>query len=113
MKKIKTDHPFTKKQLVKLNQELEKISNVQIGLRGTKLPGKNNYTDIQIKHNPFNLDVFLCFVDVTDADRPSSQVFKIDHEGLIDYRPRSTMNFHNFADKIYFFNTLTPINFEL
>lgn len=111
MRKVKTNHPFSKKQLLKLNVELKKISEVQIvALRGPQIPGKNNnYTDIEILHSPFGLDVFLSYMDITNPDRPKSYLIKIDTTGAVDYEARKNMDFNSLADRVTFFNSLTPV----
>lgn len=114
MKKVKTNHPFSKSQLSKLNEELKKISNVEIAaLRGVAIPGKNNnYTDIKILHSPYLLDVFLSYMDITDPDRPKSFMLKIDTTGKVDNEVRQTMTFDTLADRVSFFNSLVPVELQ-
>lgn len=111
MKKVKTNHPFSKKQLLKLNEELKKISSVQVvALRGAAIPGKNNdYTDIKVLHSPFMLDIFLSYMDVSIPDRPSSFMLKIDTAGNVDSEVRQNMAFNSLADRVTFFNSLVPV----
>ena len=111
MKKVKTNHPFTKKQLMKLNEELLKISTVQVvALRGAAIPGKNNdYTDIRVMHSPFMLDVFLSYMDISIPDRPRSVMLKIDTTGKVDFHARQNMSFNSLADRVSFFNSLIPV----
>lgn len=111
MKKVKTNHPFSKKQLLKLNEELKKISSVQVvALRGAAIPGKNNdYTDIMVLHSPFMLDVFLSYMDVSIPDRPRSFMLKIDTAGNVDSEVRQNMAFNSLADRVTFFNSLVSV----
>jgi hypothetical protein len=109
--KIKTNHPFTVKQLKTLNSELKKISTVQISLKGIAIPSKINYADIQILKSPFLLDVFLSFIDVTIPEQPKFNTYKIDTLGKIDYEVKKNMHFHSLADRVSFFNQLEPIEF--
>ncbi len=111
MKKVKSNHPFSKKQLLKLNEELKKISVVQvIALRGAALPGKNNdYTDIRILHSPYMLDVFLSYMDLSIPDRPRSYMIKIDTAGNVDTEVRQNMTFNTLADRVTFFKSLVPV----
>lgn len=111
MKKVKTNHPFSKKQLLKLNEELKKISVVQVvALRGASIPGKNNdYTDIRILHSPYLLDVFLSYMDLSIPDRPKSYMIKIDTAGNVDTEVRQNMTFNTLADRVTFFNSLVPV----
>lgn len=107
----KTDHPFTRAQLTTLNNELKKISPAQVALSGTTLPGKGNFIDIEVKHSPFMLDVFLHFTDITDPERPKSYVYGISPAGVLDKEVRATLDFKTLADRVSFFNSLEPINF--
>ncbi len=111
MKKVKTNHPFSKKQLLKLNEELKKISIVQVvALRGAAIPGENSdYTDIKVLHSPFMLDVFLSYMDVSIPDRPRSFMLKIDTAGNLDSQVRQNMVFNSLADRVTFFNSLVPV----
>ena len=111
MKKVKTNHPFSKKQLLKLNEELKKISNVQVvALRGASIPGKNNdYIDIKVLHSPFMLDVFLSYMDISIPERPRSVIIKIDTAGTVDHQARANMSFNTLADRVTFFNSLVPV----
>ena len=112
MRKVKTNHPFSKKQLLKLNEELKKISGVQVvALRGaSSIPGKNNdYTDIRVLHSPFMLDVFLSYMDLSLPDRPRSYMIKIDTAGNVDREVRGNMAFNSLADRVTFFNSLVPV----
>lgn len=111
MKKVKTNHPFSKKQLLKLNEELRKISVVQIvALRGASIPGKNNdYTDIKILHSPYLLDIFLSYMDLSIPDQPKSYMIKIDTAGNTDTEVRQNMVFNTLADRVTFFNSLVPV----
>lgn len=111
MEKIKTNHPFTVAQLKKLNEELEKISNTQIGLKGVQIPGKKNFHDIKITHSPYMLDVFLSFTDLTVPEYPKFKTFGIKTNGEIDYQVKQTLEFDSLADRVSFFNTLQPIEF--
>jgi hypothetical protein len=111
--KIKTNHTFTKAQLISLNKELQKISNNEIvALKGTKFSPKKNYIDIDILKTPFLLDVFLSFVDVSDGTSPKFEMYKIDAAGVVDYEPKKNMIFNSFADRISFFNQLEKIEFN-
>lgn len=113
--KIKSNHPFTKRQLESLNKELSKISSVEIqALRGfTDLPTQNkNITDIKILHSPFMLAVFLDFTDYSVPDHPQYETYKIDADGSIDYNIKRSMKFNSLADRVSFFNQLTPIQFN-
>jgi len=113
MATIKTNHAFTLQQLAVLNQELKKISTDKIvALRGSKIQAKENYIDIEVLHTPYMLDVFLSFVDISDAQYPKFMMYKIDSKGNIDYEPRKNMNFENLSDRVHFFNTLQPIKFN-
>lgn len=114
MKKVKTNHPFSKIQLRKLNEELKKISNVEVvALRGVSIPGKNNnFTDIKITHSPFMLDIFLSYMDLTNPDKPKSFMLKIDTAGKVDYEVRKNMIFNNLGDRVSFFNSLTPVELK-
>lgn len=110
---LKSNHAFTKQQLEILNQELQKISTDKIvALRSPKVQAKENYIDIEVLHTPYMLDVFLSFVDITDAEYPKFMMYKIDSKGSIDYEPRKNMNFETLSDRIHFFNTLQPIKFN-
>ena len=114
MKKVKTDHPFSKLQLQKLNQEIKKISNVEVvSLRGPSIPGKNgNFTDIQILHSPFLLDIFLSYMDISLPDRPRSVMIKIDTSGNVDSDARGKMTFNSLADRVSFFSSLIPVELK-
>lgn len=111
MRKIKTNHPFSRKQLETLNEELQKISNVEIvALRGPGIPGKSNdFTDIKITHSPYLLDIFLSYMDISNPDRPKSYMIKIDTSGNVDRNVRQTMSFNTLADRVSFFNSLLPV----
>lgn len=111
MRKVKTNHPFSRPQLIKLNEELKKISKVEIAaLRGAAIPGKNNnYTDIKVLHSPYLLDVFLSYMDITHPDRPKSYMMKIDTTGKVDYQVRQSMTFETLSDRVSFFNSLVPV----
>lgn len=114
MKKVETNHPFSKTQLLKLNEELKKISNIQVvALRGEGIPGKNNnYTDIRVLHSPFMLDVFLSYMDLSNPDQPKSFMLKIDTKGKVDHQARSSMSFNSLADRVTFFNSLVPVELK-
>ena len=114
MKKVKTNHPFSRKQLLKLNEELKKVSEVEVvGLRGPRIPGKNDdYADIQILHSPFMLDVFLSYMDISNPDRPKSFMLKIDTAGNVDREVRQNMTFNTLADRVSFFNALSPVELK-
>lgn len=110
---IKTNHPFTKKQLEVLNSELKRISDNKISvLRGFKFSAKENYTDIEISHSPFNLDVFLSFMDITLGDNPKSEFYAISPSGKIDKNIRQNLEFENLSDRVHFFNNLIPVKFK-
>ncbi|TYB78348.1 hypothetical protein [Bizionia myxarmorum] len=112
-KQLKSDHPFTAFQLKALNAELQKISNLQIvALRGVSKSQISNYTDIEIKHSPYLLDVFLSFIDISVPDQPKSFLYKIATDGKVDYNARSSMSFNSLSDRVSFFNLLTPVNFK-
>jgi predicted transport protein len=113
MNKIKTDHPFTVKQLTALNKELKKVSNTEISvLRGVNIPAKENYADVDVLHSPFTLDVFLSFMDLTIPSNPKSEIYSISTTGKVDYKVRLNMKFHNFSDRIHFFNNLFSVEFK-
>lgn len=109
---IKTNHAFTKAQLIALNSELSKISeNEIVALKGVKITGKKNFIDINILSSNYSLDVFLSFIDISTPDFPIFEMYKIDSAGKIDYHPKKNMEFNSFADRISFFNELQPIKF--
>lgn len=114
MKTVKTNHPFTKAQLQSLNKELQKISTVKVvpAMRGKKLPALNNYADIQVKHSPFSLDVYLSFMDFSTPDYPKSQLYQIDAKGNVNKNIRSEMNFDTLSDRVSYFGNLEPIDFN-
>lgn len=113
MRKVKTNHPFSRPQLLKLNEELKKISNVEIAALRGSIPGKNNnYTDIKVLHSPYLLDVFLSFLDITVPDRPKSFMMKIDTAGKVDHQVRQTMTFETLSDRVSFFNSLIPVELK-
>ena len=114
-KKIKSDHPFTKKQLAALNKEVQKLTDVEItGMKGVKrsLPETSgNYTDIKVLHSPYILDVFLEFTDISDPDYPKFETYKIDANGEVDYFVKRNMEFDSLSDRVAFFNELMPVKF--
>ncbi len=114
MKKVKSNHPFSKVQLQKLNEELKKVADVEVvALRGPAIPGKNNnFTDIQVLHSPYMLDVFLSYMDLSIPDRPKSFMLKIDTAGKIDHDVRSKMSFNSLADRVSFFNSLVAVELK-
>jgi hypothetical protein len=112
--KIKSDHPFTKAQLISLNSELEKISPAQIfGMNTTSIPSLNDdFMGIEIKHTFYDLNVYLSFMNVVDPDYPKSQLYQINSKGEIDKNIRANLEFESFSDRISYFANLEPIKFE-
>lgn len=112
-KKIKTNHAFTKKQLEALNKELQKISPNQIkGLKGVNIKAKKDFTEIKVLKSAYLLDVFLSFLDITDADYPKYRMYKISSSGEVNYEAKKSLEFNNFSDRISFFNELEEIKFH-
>lgn len=113
--KIKSNHPFTKAQLVTLNKELNKISKATVvpAMRGTTLPALNdNFLDIQVLHTAYGLEIYLSFIDVTNSDYPKSNLYQIDAKGNLDKDIRKTLEFDSLADRVNYFSNLEPINFK-
>jgi hypothetical protein len=112
--KIKANHPFTSKQLKRLNEELKKISDLQVvGMKGTKLPsGKKYYADIEVKSTPFSLDIYLSFTNLTESNYPKSELWQIDSKGILNKNIRAEMEFDTLADRISFFANLESIDFK-
>lgn len=110
---LKSDHPFTAKQLTALNKELEKLTDVEIiPMRGTDIPQtKPDIIDIEIKHSPYIADVFLEFTDITNPEHPKYETYKIGADGKVDYFVKRNMKFNSLPDKVSFFNSLMPIKF--
>lgn len=113
VQKIKSNHPFSTKQLYSLNQELQKISETQIiSLRGITIPAKKNYSDIKILKSPYYLSVFLSFIDISDSTNPKFKMYSISIDGTVDYEVKQNMTFNNLSDRITFFNELEKIEFN-
>lgn len=112
MDKIKTNHPFTVKQLKSLNDELKKISNTQIiSTRGLNIPGTNFIQDIKILRSSYLLDVFLTFTDMSVPEYPKFEAYGIDCKGTVNKSVKQTMKFETLSDRVHFFNNLQPIEF--
>jgi hypothetical protein len=111
--KIKSNHPFSVIQLSVLNKELKKISNFEVvSLKGISISGKKNFADINVLKSPYSLDVFLAFTDVSIAERPKYNTIKIGINGDVDYDTKRNLEFNNLADRVSFFNSLEPIEFN-
>jgi len=110
MEKIKTTHPFSKKQLQTLNKELQKISPAQIGLNG--LPTKQDFQDIKIMKSNTVKDVFLSFLDISQPDHPKFILYRINTAGVLDKHPKVNLEFNSWSEKITFFNELEEIKIE-
>jgi hypothetical protein len=110
--RFKTDHPFTKNQLVSLQRELSKVSTAIIEttqLQG--FPAKAGYFDIEVLHSPYSNTVFLSYWENVQ-NRPKSFVVAIESDGSVDHTPRSTYEFETLSDRVHFFNTLFQIEFK-
>jgi hypothetical protein len=112
MANLKTNHPFSLKQVKSLNEELQKISNTTIGLKGIKIPGKNNIQDIEISRSSYVLDVFLTFTDMSVPEYPKFECYGIATSGKVNKAIKQTMEFQNLSDRVHFFNNLQPIEFS-
>jgi hypothetical protein len=108
-KKILTNHPFSKKQLESLQKELNKISDIEIVLKGVQKKSVDSITDIKLLHSPYALDVYLSFTQVVDS-AVKFELYAIKTDGTVDYKPRRNMEFKSLDDRIHYFNTLQEIN---
>lgn len=97
---------FTNKQLKQLKDELKKVSSP--GLKRAAHT-RADYIEVEVKRSPYTVDAFLSFLDITDPDYPRYKLYKIDENGNIDYDARANMDFTTLADRVNFFNTLTPV----